>query len=141
VRHADYKLPDVLRKFLSEEGHIFVGAHISNDVERLQQDCGIKISNCRDPQLIVSEVDDKYSHLYQNGYRSSLEKIANVVLELPLYKDRKVNHKLWGLRYLLDWQVNYASKDAFLSFEIANQLEIKHGYRFVPDAKWLESLM
>jgi ribonuclease D len=64
--------------------------------------------------LIVSEVDDKYSHLYQNGYRSSLEKIGNVVLEVPLYKDRKVNHKLWGLRYLLDWQVNYASKDAFL---------------------------
>jgi ribonuclease D len=139
VRHAGYKLPDVLSKFLSEEGHIFVGAHISNDVERLQQDCNINISNWRDLQLIVSEVDDKYSHLYQNGYRSLLEKIGNVVLELPLYKDRKVNHKLWGLRYLLDWQVNYASKDAFLSFEIANQLEIKHGYRFVPDAKWLES--
>jgi hypothetical protein len=52
-----------------------------------------------------------------------------------------VNHKLRGLRYLLDWQVNYASKDAFLSFEIANQLEIKHGYRFLPDAKWLESPM
>jgi ribonuclease D len=134
VCHAGYKLPDVLSKFLSEEGHIFVRAHISNDVERLQQDFGIKISNWRDLQLIVSEVDDKYSHLYQNGYKSSLEKIGNVVLDLPLYKDRKVNHKLWGLRCLLEWQVNYASKDAFLTFEIANQLEIKHGYRFVLDA-------
>jgi hypothetical protein len=141
VRHDGYKLIDVLRKFLSEEGHIFVGAHISNDVELLQQDYGIKISNWRDLQLIVSEIDDKYSHLYQNDYRSSLEKIRNVVLELPLYKDRKVNQKLRGLRYLLDWQVNYASKDAFLSFEIANQLDIKHDYRFVPDAKWLESPM
>jgi hypothetical protein len=98
VRHDGYKLIDVLGKFLSEEGHIFVGAHISNDVECLQQDYGIKISNWRDLQLIVSEIDDKYSHLYQNDYRSSLEKIGNVVLELPLYKDRKVNQKLWGLR-------------------------------------------
>jgi hypothetical protein len=48
---------------------------------------------------------------------------------------------MWGLRYLLDWQVNYASKDAFLLFEIANQLEIKHGYLIVPDVKWLESPM
>jgi hypothetical protein len=95
VHHASYKLPDVLSKFLSEEGHIFVGAHISNDVERLQQDCGIKISNWRDLQLIISEVDDKYSHLYQNGYRSSLEKIGIDLLDLPLYKHRKVNHKLW----------------------------------------------
>jgi ribonuclease D len=118
VCHASYKLPDVLSKFLSEEGHIFVGAHISNDVECLQQDYGIKISNWRDLLVIVCEVDYKYSHLYQNGYRSSLEKIGNVVLELPLYNDRKVNHKLWGLRCLLDWQVNYASKDAFLSFKI-----------------------
>jgi hypothetical protein len=49
-------------------------------LQRLQQDCGIKISNWRDLQLIVSEVDDKYSHLYQNGYKSSLEKTGNVVL-------------------------------------------------------------
>jgi hypothetical protein len=85
-------------------------------------------------QLIVSKVDDKYSRLYQNGYRSSLEKIGNFVLELTRYKDKNVDHKHWGLRVLHEWKVKYASKDAFLSFEIANQLEIKHGYRFLPDA-------
>jgi hypothetical protein len=45
-----------------------------------------------------------------------------------------VDHRHWGVRVLHEWQVKYASKDAFLSFEIANQLEIKHGYRFLPDA-------
>jgi hypothetical protein len=139
VHHAGYNLPDVLSKFLSEKGHIFVGAHITNDVERLQEDCGIKISNWKDLQLIVSDVDDKYSHLYQIGYRPSLEKIGNFVLELPLYKDRNVDNKHWGLRVLHEWQVKYASKDAFLSFEMANQLEIKHGYRFLSDANLLES--
>jgi hypothetical protein len=127
VLHAGYKLPDVLSKFLSEEGHIFVGAHIPIDVERLEQDCGITISNWRDLQLIVSEVDDKYNKLYQNGYRSSLEKTGNVILDLPLFKNRSVNHRLWGSRCFVDWQVQYATKDAFLSFEIANQLKVKHG--------------
>jgi hypothetical protein len=138
VLHAGYKLPDVLSKFLSEESHIFVRAHISIDVERLEKDCGITISNWRDLELIVSEVDDKYSNLYQNGYRSSLEKIRNVVLDLPLFKNRSVNHTMWGSRCLVDWQVQYGTKDAFLSFEIANQLEIKHSYRFVPDDIKLE---
>jgi hypothetical protein len=58
VLHAGYKLPDVLSKFLSKEGHIFFRVHILIDVERLEQDCGITISNWRDLLLIVSEVDD-----------------------------------------------------------------------------------
>jgi hypothetical protein len=79
VHHAGYNLPDVLSKFLSEEGHIFVRAHITNDVERLQEDRDIKISNWKDLQLIVSDVDDKCSHLYQNGYRSSLERRLEIL--------------------------------------------------------------
>jgi hypothetical protein len=105
VFHAGYKLPDVLSKFLSEEGHIFVGALILIDVECLEQDCGIKISNWRDLQLIVFEVHDKYINMYQNGYKSSLKKIGNVVLDLPLFKNRRVNHMLWGSRCLADSQV------------------------------------
>jgi len=36
---------------------------------------------------------------------------------------------------LTDKQIRYATIDAFLSYEIANQLQIKHGYNFGGEAR------
>jgi len=130
------KLPDVLKSFLTKEGHIFVGAHIKNDVVRLEEDCGITITKWDDHQVIVPQVNEKYRHLKRSGkqWRSSLEHIASEVLEIKIQK-HKMDHNWWHSQFLTDEQIRYATIDVFLSYEIANQLQIKHGYNFRGEAR------
>ncbi|KAK3126812.1 hypothetical protein QOZ80_7AG0563210 [Eleusine coracana subsp. coracana] len=87
VLHAGYKLPDVLSKFLTEEDHVFVGAHTSNDVDRLEKDYGIMITNPKDLQLIVPQVD-VVRMLGRDGKRTALEKLV------AIYKDYRFDHTL-----------------------------------------------
>ena len=55
--------------------------------------------------------------------RSSLEKIASEVLRLPRLSKPVTDHDTW----------EYAAVDAYLSYKIANQLEIRHDYRFIKE--------
>ena len=90
-------LPAVLKSFLTEEDHIFTGAHIGNDVYRLQDDFGITISHPVDLQLAVPEADPSYEYLGgpHPMYKvrcSSLEKITPEVLRLPHLNKLVVDH-------------------------------------------------
>lgn len=119
-----------MREFLSNEGHYFTGANIYRD-ERLLRDFGVQLSNPQDLQLIVPTVHPKYAYLKKGDFnRSSLEEIAGRVLGVHLRKQYGFDHSRWGERALDFVQVQYAAKDAFLSFEIARQMEIQHGYNF-----------
>ncbi|RLN39046.1 hypothetical protein C2845_PM01G32130 [Panicum miliaceum] len=128
-------LPAVFRSFLTDEDHIFTGAHIENDMTRLRDDFSITISNPIDLQLVVPKAARRYEYLggthpLYGVRRSSLEKIAKEVLCLPRLCKVPADHNNWNVRYLSYAQVKYAAADAYLSYEIAKQLEIKDGYRF-----------
>ena len=128
-------LPEVLKSFLSEEDHIFAGAHIENDVKRLLDDFGVTISNPTDHQIVVPEATPRFKHLGRphpiyGVCRSSLETIASEVLCLPHLWKPDAGHSRWHVRYLDYLQAKYAVVDAYLSYEVANQLVIRDGYRF-----------
>ena len=128
-------LPDVLKSFLTEEDHIFASAHIKNDVKRLLDDFGVTISNPTDLQIVVPQAASRFEHLGgphpEYGFRRpSLEKIASEVLCLPRVRKPDADHRRWHVRDLGYLQVKYAAVDAYLSYEVANQLEVRDGYRF-----------
>ena len=132
---ASGDLPEVLKRFLTEEDHIFTGAHIENDVKRLRDDFVVTISNPTDLQIAVPEATTRYEYLrgthpIHGRRRSSLEKIAREVLNLPYLQKMDADQTNWHARDLDTLQVTYAAVDAYLSYEIANQLVIKDGYRF-----------
>ena len=131
-------LPAVLKSFLTEEDHIFTGAHIGNDVYRLQDDFGITISHPVDLQLAVPEADPSYEYLggphpVYKVRRSSLENIASEVLRLPRLSKPVIDHDSWDACYLRPSQVECAAVDTYLSYEITNQLKIRYGYRFIKE--------
>ena len=115
-----------------------MGAHIGNDVYRLQDDFGITISHPVDLQLAVPEADPSYEYLggphpVYKVRRSSLEKIASEVLRLPYLSKPVADHDTWDACYLRPSQVEYTAVDTYLSYKITNQLEIRHGYRFIKE--------
>jgi len=128
-------LPKILKRFLTEEDHIFTGAHIENNVKRLRDDFGVTISNPTDLQIAVPQAATRYeylggTHLIHGRCQSSLEKIAREVLNLPHLQKMDADQTNWHARDLDTLQVTYAAVDAYLSYEIANQLVIKDSYRF-----------
>ena len=116
VLQAGLVVPEVLRTFLEDEGHIFVGAHISKDVDRLDEDFGINVTNTHDLQEIVPNVDKRrLSYLTRGPHgRACLEKVASGVLGLRIWKDKNFDHRYWAVRNLSFKQVEYAAQDAYV---------------------------
>ena len=124
-----------MKRFLTEEDRIFTSAHIENDVKRLQDNFGVTISNPADLQIVVPQAASRCkclggTHPIHGRRRSSLEKIAREVLNLPRLLKMDADQTNWHARDLDTLQVTYAAVDAYLSYEIANQLVIKDSYRF-----------
>ena len=108
VHQARGRLPQVLNHFLQDEGHVFTGAAIGKDVERLEVDCGVRLSNPRDLQLIVPALDvNEYKNLAEPECLPSLDTLASAVLQIPHQKKKKqkkqqkkdddsIDHHRWG---------------------------------------------
>ena len=136
---GDRELPEALKNFL-EEDHIWVGADIGKDVERLSKDCNVKMVKTYDVQDIVPRIMDDYKDRgirARHKGREKLEVIAAGVLRKPIEKviheDPEIFHSKWGEEKLDDEHVKYAAIDAFLSYQIDHELMLKYPHELLFD--------
>ncbi|KAJ9543774.1 hypothetical protein OSB04_023481 [Centaurea solstitialis] len=117
ILQADY-IPDSLIDFLNNPNYTFAGVGIQADVDKLMRHYGIEVeANVADLGWLAAEV---YGN--ESMRRSGLKALTMVVLRKEVEKPQNVTLSRWHSRWLSPEQVEYASIDAFLSFEIARVL-------------------
>ncbi|XP_057786485.1 3'-5' exonuclease-like [Salvia miltiorrhiza] len=117
IYHSRY-IPQTLADFLSEENYTFVGVGIQSDLGKLYNDYEIGGD--------AGYVDLRELAANEYGMNSlknaGLKRLAVVVLETEFDKPRQVTMSRWDNRWLTAEQVQYATVDAFVSFEIGRAL-------------------
>ncbi|KAF6144571.1 hypothetical protein GIB67_006063 [Kingdonia uniflora] len=110
-------LPGSVERFLLEECYTFVGIGIKDDVFKLESDYNWRVSNAVDLRdLAIGRYNEKW--LKNVGLKSLAKEVLGIELEKPKY----VARSNWAVPYLSDEQVEYATVDAFVSFEIGRIL-------------------
>ncbi|XP_042519446.1 Werner Syndrome-like exonuclease [Macadamia integrifolia] len=119
--YAD-RIPTSLIEFLSNPSLTFVGVGIQGDVEKLLVDHELNVVNTVDlrslaaKKLSIPELRD-----------AGLKELTREVLGKEIGKPRKVTMSRWDAEWLTYDQVQYASLDAFLSFQIGKNLILGGG--------------
>ncbi|KAJ1284622.1 hypothetical protein BS78_03G219000 [Paspalum vaginatum] len=119
IVRANY-IPAVLGAFLACPDHRFVGVAVEGDVKRLRDDCGLAVANAVDLRHLAAEVLAR-PELRKAGLKTLTREVMGVVID----KEKEVTMSKWD-RHLTMEQVQYASIDAFVSYEVGRRLLTGH---------------
>ncbi|KAK7373851.1 hypothetical protein VNO80_07271 [Phaseolus coccineus] len=116
ILHAPF-IPTSLVSFLGDANHTFVGVGIQGDVQKLLEDCSLRVANFVGLRsLAVEKLSD--SMLNTAGLKTLGQRVLRVAVDKP----KKITKSRWDNVWLSAEQVQYAAVDAFVSFEIGRCL-------------------
>lgn len=110
-------VPHELAEFLADPSVRFVGVAVNNDMQRLANDCNLRVA---------CAVDLRYAAAAVLGQpelaRAGLKRLALTVMGAHMEKEKNITKSRWGEPTLTWEQVNYACIDAYVSYEIGRRL-------------------
>ncbi|EXC30699.1 Werner Syndrome-like exonuclease [Morus notabilis] len=112
------KIPKSLIDFLADDDYTFVGVGIEGDVEKLEDDYGLEVSNVVDLRVLARA---RFGKVVPRNV--GLRELAAQVLGTEFAKPKKITMSRWDKAWLSPAQVTYACVDAFVSFEIGRILK------------------
>ncbi|XP_047180382.1 Werner Syndrome-like exonuclease [Vigna umbellata] len=107
-----------LDSFLQDPNVTFFGVGIRADAEKLLRDYGLYVANVYDLRSLAEAKLRGYPHLRQAGLKTLCLHVLGVDVEKP----QSITRSFWDNTRLTAEQVQYASIDAFLSYEIGRRL-------------------
>ncbi|KAL0338870.1 UNVERIFIED_CONTAM: hypothetical protein Sangu_1409100 [Sesamum angustifolium] len=115
--HTD-SIPASLHEFLADPRHTFYGVGVKDDVRKLYNHQGLRVTNTVD----LNELITRFTNLEDGsryGRPMGLKRMALTVLGKEMMKPLRVTLSKWGSLNLSFAQVEYAAIDAYVSFQIA----------------------
>ncbi|RZB52745.1 Werner Syndrome-like exonuclease [Glycine soja] len=119
IIHAP-SIPAALISFLANPNITFFGVGIRADAEKLLVDYNLHVANVRDLRPLA--VERLSRAFYPDVSQAGLATLARHVLGVAVEKPQWITRSRWDDRRLTKEQVQYATIDAFLSYEIGRQL-------------------
>ncbi|KAL3632603.1 hypothetical protein CASFOL_025587 [Castilleja foliolosa] len=113
-------IPGSLVEFLCNENYTFVGVNIAEDLNKLERDYGFGGGNDTNAVDLRRLAANEYDR--PDLKNAGLKMLARVLLEKEVSKPKSVTMSRWDNRKLTPAQVQYASVDAYLCFEIGRKL-------------------
>jgi len=110
-------IPPSLVSFLADPNVTFLGVGIEEDAEKLLEDYNLHVVNIRDLRsLAAQKLGDRELN------RAGIKSLGLRVLGLEVAKPNRITRSRWDNLWLTPPQVQYATVDAFLSYEIGSRL-------------------
>ncbi|TQD90270.1 hypothetical protein C1H46_024187 [Malus baccata] len=119
ILHSEW-IPHSLSTFLANPAFTFVGVGIESDCEKLLLDYRLRVANVVDLRGLAA---DRLGVWELRNF--GLKRLASAVLGKELEKPKSVTLSRWDNQWLTYAQIQYAAVDAFISYEIARQLNLR----------------